>query len=170
MARVFLGLGANVGNRRANLALAISWLAPACRVVRVSSLYRSAAVVSEGAAPGPDFLNAACEVETELSPEELLDHVKTIEHAIGRRPAERWAPRPIDIDVLLYDERVVETAELRVPHPSIGERAFVLAPLAELAGDVVHPVEGRTIDEMAEGVEYDGLEHVEEPGWEGSSR
>jgi 2-amino-4-hydroxy-6-hydroxymethyldihydropteridine diphosphokinase len=103
MARAYLGLGANVGNRKANLKLALRWLAPACRVVAVSSLYRTEAVVPEGAPPGPDYLNAACEVETELSPEELLEQVKAIEHAIGRRPAERWAQRPIDIDILLYD-------------------------------------------------------------------
>jgi len=161
--RVFLGLGANVGNRKENLRLALRWLQPACRVIAVSSLYRSEAVVLEGAAPGPDYLNAACEVETDLSPHDLLAHVKSIEHAIGRRPAERWAPRPIDIDILLYGDQVINTDELIVPHPRIAERNFVLAPLAELASDVDHPVGDRTIGELAEEIDYDGLEHLAAP-------
>jgi 2-amino-4-hydroxy-6-hydroxymethyldihydropteridine diphosphokinase len=163
MARAFLALGSNVGNRRENLRLALRLLAPECRVVAVSSLYRSQAVVLEGAPPGPDYLNAACEVETSLSPHDLLAHVKGIERAIGRRPAERWAPRPIDIDILLYADQTVDTEELVVPHPRMAERNFVLAPLAELGSDVEHPGEGRTIGEIAEDVDFDGLEHIASP-------
>ncbi|MEX0751234.1 MAG: 2-amino-4-hydroxy-6-hydroxymethyldihydropteridine diphosphokinase, partial [Dehalococcoidia bacterium] len=112
---------------------------------------------------------AACEVETSLSPHELLAHAKSVEHAIGRRPAERWSPRPIDIDILLYDDQVIDSGELVVPHPRLLDRNFVLVPLAELAPDVEHPRERRPIGELAEQVDYDGLEHVSSPSewWQG---
>ncbi|MDP9236295.1 MAG: 2-amino-4-hydroxy-6-hydroxymethyldihydropteridine diphosphokinase [Chloroflexota bacterium] len=163
--RVFLGLGANVGNRIENLRLALRWLEPQCRVVAVSSLYQSAALVLEGSPAGPDYYNGAVEVQTELSPAELLFHVKQIEHDIGRRPAERWAPRPIDIDILLYGDAVIDTPELQIPHPSLTARNFVMAPLAELAGDVVHPVLGKPIGALAEDVDYVGLSLIAERGW-----
>jgi len=165
MARAFLGLGANVGNRRENLRLALRLVRERCDLVTVSSLYRSAAVVPEGELPGPDFLNAACAVTTGLSPEDLLRFLKQIEHDIGRRPAPRWAARPIDIDVLLYDDAVIETPDLTVPHALLAERAFVLVPLAEIAADVTHPLLRETIAELAEGTDLAGLEHVEGPDW-----
>ena len=162
---VYLALGANVGNRAANMRMALRLLEPSCRVTRVSSLYRSDAVVLEGAPPGPDYLNAVCAAETELSPGDLLAFVKRIEHAIGRRPAERWAPRVIDIDILLYDDAIIDTPALTVPHPRIAERNFVLAPLAELAAAAPHPKLGGTIGDLAYAIDYDGLEHLEGPGW-----
>jgi 2-amino-4-hydroxy-6-hydroxymethyldihydropteridine diphosphokinase len=158
--RVFLGLGANVGNRTRNLLLALRLLEPQCRIVAVSSLYRSEAVVLEGQAPGPDYENAVCEVETELPPQDLLALAKEIEHEIGRRPAPRWAPRPIDIDVLLYGDEVVDTPELVVPHPLLHKRGFVLAPLAELAPEARHPVLERSIGEIAEDADFAGLTHL----------
>lgn len=163
--RVFLGLGSNIGDRRANMRAALRWLGPECEVVAVSSLYRSDAIVLEGQPPGPEYLNAACEVRTALSPGELLDHVKRIEHDMGRRPSERWAPRPIDIDVLLYGGRIIETERLTIPHPLLGDRAFVLVPLAEIAGDVVHPAAQRTIEEMAQAVGHAGIARVAGPDW-----
>ena len=162
MTRVFLGLGANVGNRTRNLLLALRLLEPQCRVVAVSSLYRSEAVVLEGQAPGPDYENAVCEVETELPPGELLALAKEIEREIGRRPAPRWAPRPIDIDILLYGDQTSDTPELTVPHPLLHERGFVLAPLAELAPEARHPVLGLSIGEIAEDADFAGLAHLAE--------
>lgn len=163
--RVFLGLGANIGNREANLRLALTWLARGCTVVAVSSLYRSDAVVLEGAPPGPHYLNAACEIATDLAPRDLLHFVKEIEYEIGRRPAERWAPRVIDIDILLYGRAVIATPDLTIPHPRLAGRNFVLVPLAELAPELVHPLLGKTIGELTEDIDFGGLEHVAEPDW-----
>ncbi len=165
MTVVYLALGANVGNRAANMRMALRLLEPSCHVTRVSSLYRSDAIVLEGAPPGPDYLNAACECETDLSPDELLAFAKRIEHAIGRRPAERWAPRVIDIDILLYANVVIDTPTLTIPHPRIAERNFVLAPLAELAADADHPKLSTTIAALAEAIDYAGLEHLQGPAW-----
>jgi 2-amino-4-hydroxy-6-hydroxymethyldihydropteridine diphosphokinase len=167
--RVFIGLGSNIGDREANLRLALRWLAPECRVDAVSSLYGSAAVVLDGQPPGPDFLNAVCEVETELAPATLLSHLKRIEHDIGRRPAARWTPRPIDLDILLYGDHVVDEAtphgQLVVPHRLLTERNFVLVPLAEIAPGALHAPLGRTIGIIAEDADFDGLTWVASPAW-----
>jgi 2-amino-4-hydroxy-6-hydroxymethyldihydropteridine diphosphokinase len=165
MPRVLLGLGSNAGNRRENLRLALRWLEPHCRVESVSSLYRSPAVVPESAPPGPDYLNAACAVTTDLPPHELLRFVKEIEHAIGRRPAPRWSPRPIDIDILLYGDAVVADDDLVIPHPLLAERAFVIVPMAELAPEAMHPLLGKAIGELAEAVDFTGLEYLAGPEW-----
>jgi 2-amino-4-hydroxy-6-hydroxymethyldihydropteridine diphosphokinase len=163
--RALLGLGANVGNREANMRLALRMLGEGCVVLAVSSLYASPAVVLEGEEPGPDYLNAACVVETELNPQDLLRVVKRIEHDIGRRPAPRWAARPIDIDIELYGDAVIETGELRIPHPLMLERAFVMTPLAEVASEAVHPLARRTIGEQSEDVDVSMLRHVRGPEW-----
>jgi 2-amino-4-hydroxy-6-hydroxymethyldihydropteridine diphosphokinase len=165
MTRVFLGLGANMGNREEHLRMALRLLATRCRIVAVSSLYRSTAAVLEGEAPGPEYLNAACAIETDLAPVELLVFAKEIEHAIGRRPAARWAPRPIDIDLLLYGDETIDMPQLTVPHPRIVERNFVVVPLAELAPDAALAGLGRTVGEFAEDADFDGLAHVADPAW-----
>ena len=163
---VFLGLGANLGNRAANLRMALRYVSSLARVDAVSSLYETAPV---GSHHQPDFYNAVCRVATGLSPEALLDYLKRVEFEIGRRPAPHWGPRPIDLDVLLYGERVVETDRLIVPHPRLAERAFVLVPLAEIAPDARHPVLGKTAGEMLASLgerELAGITKVESPGWE----
>lgn len=165
MTRVFLGLGANIGNREANLRQALRSLEGAGHVVAVSSLYQSGAVVLDDADHGPDFLNAVCEIETELAPFELLRFVKAIEQEIGRRPGPRWAPRPIDIDLLLYGGEIVDEEGLIIPHGLMAERNFVLLPLAELAPEVEHPVLRQTIDELAEDADFTGLHHLSGPEW-----
>ena len=164
---VYLGLGSNLGDRRGNLAEALRRLPPLVRVQAVSSLYETQPV---GPQEQPLFYNAACRGVTGLPPLELLRHVKQIERDLGRqpdgRPAERWGPRPIDIDVLLYGDAVIEEAALRVPHAELANRAFVLVPLAELAAELRHPKLGRTIGELADAMDRAGVEKRAASGWE----
>ena len=132
MSKAYLGLGSNLGDRRAYLADALRRLGEGglARVSQVSSIYESAAV---GMVDQPDFLNLVAEVRTELGPRELLGHVLAVENALGRVREQRWGPRTIDIDILWFDGVTIAEEMLVVPHPRLAERAFVLAPLAEIA-------------------------------------
>ncbi|RME63560.1 MAG: 2-amino-4-hydroxy-6-hydroxymethyldihydropteridine diphosphokinase, partial [Nitrospirae bacterium] len=105
-------------------------------VIKVSGLYYTK---PWGYEDQPEFVNLAVEAETDLSPEELLKRVKTIERALGREDTFRWGPRVVDIDILFYDNLVIETDTLKIPHPYIAERDFVLLPMAEIAPQFVHP-------------------------------
>jgi len=148
MATAYIGLGSNLGDREATIRAALDRLRahPHIEVTAESRLIETEPV---GGPPGqPAFLNGAAAVETDLAPHALLDALKQIEHALGRRPRERWGPREIDLDLLLYGDRVVETERLTVPHPRLSERRFVLGPLAEIAPDARDPVTGRTAGEM----------------------
>ena len=137
MSTVFIALGANIGNREANLRMALRAMTRMARVQAVSSLYESE---PEGGADQPAYYNAVCRIETGLEPLSLLRFLKGLEHEIGRRPsAGRGEPRPIDLDILLFDGRVVETDDLTIPHPRLAERSFVVQPLAEIAPDVDSP-------------------------------
>ncbi len=167
---IFLGLGSNIGNREANMRLALRWLGRECTIVAVSSLYRSEAVVLEGTPAGPDYLNAACEITTDLDPQALLRFTQDIEHEIGRRPAARWAPRVIDIDILLYHDRTIAEPNLTIPHPHLGERNFVLIPLAELDPEAILPTLHRTIGDLAGDIDLTGLEHLEGPEWASTTK
>ena len=131
----WIGLGANLGDARAALRAAVRALAalPCTRVLRVSSLYRSAPVD----AGGPDYLNAVAELDTPLAPLALLHALQSIEQAAGRERPYRNAPRTLDLDLLLHGDERLDSPELTVPHPRMGERAFVLLPLAELAPGLV---------------------------------
>ena len=136
--RAFFSLGSNQGDRAAHLQFAVDGLADrAGRVVAISPVYETEPV---GGPPQPDFLNAVVAIETELSPRELLRLAKSLEEAAGREPpapGQRWGPRPLDIDILMVgDEQIVEP-DLIVPHPRIHQRAFVLAPLADVAPELV---------------------------------
>ena len=142
---------------------ALERLARQMHVDAISSLYETDPVGPEGQ---QDFYNAVCRASTQLTPNELLAHVKQVERDIGRMKRERWGPREIDIDILLYGDQVIEEPELHIPHPEMNNRAFVLVPLAELAADVRHPDGGRTIAELAADVDVGGVRLIEEPGWE----
>ena len=144
----FLGFGGNVGNVAATFAMALDEMGrrdESIHVIRTSSIYRTAAV---GENAGGEFLNAVVEIETELSPLDLLTCLQSIETALGRTRAVHWGPRPLDIDLLLYDSETVEEPALLIPHPALWYRRFVLDPLAEIAVDIVHPVLGVTIDQL----------------------
>ena len=138
----YLGLGSNLGDREQNLEHAVSLLERVAAPVVVSSVYETR---PWGYVDQPDFLNLACSVETALSAEELLRAAQAVEVLIGREPTFRYGPRLIDVDILLYGDRIIDTGDLRVPHPSLFERAFALAPLAEIAPELVHPELGTSI-------------------------
>ncbi len=144
---ICLGLGSNLGDREGNIAAAVARLAawPGVSVEKVSSLYETAPV---GYTDQPDFLNAVIAVVTTLGPRELLTACLAVERGLGRERSVRWGPRTVDIDVLFYDDVVLDSDELTLPHPRFHERCFVLVPLAEIAGDA--PVfAGKTAAELA---------------------
>src|ERR1051325_3432925 len=146
---VYFSLGSNVGDRRLNLEFAIGALdSDDLRVTAVSPLYETEHV-GESSEPIPDYLNAVVRAETALTPEELLDRTQSIQRAMGRNPSYRWAPRPIDIDMLLYGGVSLESDRLRLPHPRMRERLFVLRRLADLEPDLVLPSGERIVDLLA---------------------
>jgi len=145
MVTVYLGLGSNLGRCQYNLDRALDFLSQRLRVEKVSSVYDTEPV---GNTNQPRFLNQVCQVSTGLEPIALLTLLKGIESKLGRLPHTSNGPRPIDIDILFYGDQVMETPKLVIPHPRLTERAFVLIPLAEIAPELVHPVNGKTITEL----------------------
>jgi 2-amino-4-hydroxy-6-hydroxymethyldihydropteridine diphosphokinase len=149
--RAYIGLGSNLGDREANLGLALEWLAklPSVRVEATSPVYESAAVGPGDQGP---YLNAAVELSCEQAPEALLEALLAIESQAGRdrsAEVERWAARTLDLDLLFYADECIDRPGLSVPHPRLHERRFVLEPLCDLAPRLVHPREGVTISELA---------------------
>jgi len=162
MERIFLGLGSNLGDRSANLRAAVSHLRKAgVHPTRSSSCYETEPV---GPQDQGKFLNAVIEVRSSLEPRELLDLCKEIERRLGRQPTIRWGPRLIDIDILLWGDRVIDEPDLRVPHPEMPNRAFVLAPLDEIAPEVYNIACGCTVHELAIQLgDVTGVERSSEP-------
>jgi 2-amino-4-hydroxy-6-hydroxymethyldihydropteridine diphosphokinase len=146
--RVHIGIGSNLGDRRANTGEAIEKVAqlPGTRVVRASSLYESEPLGDAKTW----FVNSVIEIESDLTPEALLKKLQAIEEAMGRKrvKGKRWGSRIIDLDILLFDQDVIDKRNLKIPHPELHKRRFVLLPLAELAPQVIHPQLGQSISTL----------------------
>ena len=153
--RIYIGIGSNLGDRRANTTEAIDRITkiPDTRVMRASSLYESEPLGNAKTW----FVNSVIEIETELGAESMLKRLKAIEDAMGRKrvKGKRWGSRIIDLDILLSENEVVDKRNLRVPHPEMHKRRFVLMPLAELAPHVVHPGLGQSVSALLATVKDD---------------
>jgi 2-amino-4-hydroxy-6-hydroxymethyldihydropteridine diphosphokinase len=146
MMRVYLCLGSNLGDRETNLAVAAEWIGKQIgKVMACSAVYETAAW---GKQDQPDYLNQAMEVETVLPVEQVLEQCLQIEHRLGRTRDVKWESRLMDIDILFYGQEVIDSPQLKVPHPFLQERKFVLLPLNEIAGGLVHPVFHKTVSEL----------------------
>jgi 2-amino-4-hydroxy-6-hydroxymethyldihydropteridine diphosphokinase len=163
MARAFVGLGSNLGDRLGFLRTAARrlGLAPGVRVTGWSAVYATAPWGP--VADQPEFLNAALELRTTLRPRPLLRRLAGIEAALGRVRTVAQGPRTLDLDLLLYEGEVVDTAELTVPHPRLHLRAFVLVPLCDLAPDLRHPVLGATLTDLRAALDPTGVRQVAGP-------
>jgi 2-amino-4-hydroxy-6-hydroxymethyldihydropteridine diphosphokinase len=142
---VYLALGSNLGVPSANLKNAINNLTPQMNVRAKSSVYETA---PWGYTDQPAFLNQVVKAETYLEPEALLQHLKRLESVMGRVPSFQNGPRLIDIDILFYDDLVLDSPIVQIPHPRLHERAFVLMPLHDLSPDLVHPVLQKSVSEL----------------------
>lgn len=151
---VYLGLGTNLGDRRGNLQAAVAALPPLVEVMAESKVYETPAW---GFEDQPTFLNMAVKAQTDLAPGDLLAYLKGIEARLGRTATFRWGPRVIDIDILFYDDLLLETPELVIPHARLHERAFVLIPLLDIDPELVHPLLHKTMRQLSEGVDASGI-------------
>lgn len=152
MARVFIGIGSNEGDRLEYISRAVQRLrdCPGVELEQMATIFETEPV---GGPPQPDYLNTVVSITTTLNPRQLLERLKTLEQSLGRVPSgPRWGPRVIDLDILLYDDRILNEPDLIIPHPRMHERRFVLQPLAQLAPGLVHPILGKTIADLLKAV------------------
>jgi 2-amino-4-hydroxy-6-hydroxymethyldihydropteridine diphosphokinase len=159
MSIVYLGLGSNLGDRRANLTAAATGLPPAATVLRASGIYETQ---PWGYLEQPAFLNQVLETETNLAPTDLLAALKRLEAGLGRLPTFRYGPRLIDLDILLYDQLVLDLPDLVIPHPQMAQRAFTLVPLAELAPGLVHPQLGINMAQLKDKIDLSGVKLIKD--------
>jgi 2-amino-4-hydroxy-6-hydroxymethyldihydropteridine diphosphokinase len=152
---VYLALGSNLDNRLANLKQAVAALSPQMEVKAKSHVYETP---PWGYEDQPKFLNQVIKAKTYLEPEPLLKHIKRLETALGRKPSFQNGPRLIDIDILFYDDLILDTPSLVLPHPGLHERGFVLLPLMDIDPDLVHPVNKKSIREMVALSDVRGIE------------
>ena len=137
MPLVFISIGSNLGDRIENCITAVQEISSFANILALSSIYETEPVGKEDQ---PYFINCVIKIETELSPSRLLASLQSVEDKLGRRHEERWGPRVIDLDIIFYNDLVIETEELTIPHPRAHLRRFVLLPLSEIAPEKVHPV------------------------------
>ncbi len=156
----YLALGTNMGDRMRNLAIAIESLLPPVDPLLASSIY---ATTPWGFSDQPDFLNMVLKVGTDLTPHQLLYHAKGIEKKLDRQPTFRYGPRPIDIDIIFYDNVILKTEKLTIPHARLQERAFVLVPLCEIAPNLKHPGLKLSVRDMLQGLNQEGISVVALP-------
>ena len=152
---VYLALGSNLGDRLANLRQAIASLTPQMDVKSKSAVYETP---PWGYEDQPKFLNQVIKAKTYLEPEPLLKHLKRLEVALGRKESFPNGPRLIDLDILFYDDQVLNTPSLVIPHPRLQERGFVLLPLMDIDPELIHPVSQKSVREMAALCNLDGIE------------
>jgi 2-amino-4-hydroxy-6-hydroxymethyldihydropteridine diphosphokinase len=154
---VFIALGSNIGDRQANLEKARSSFDPEIEILQCSSVYKTP---PWGYFDQPVFLNQVCECGTRLEPLDLLNYLKGIEKEMGRELSFLYGPRLIDLDILFYDQLVVDYPNLSIPHPHIEKRAFVLVPLMDIAPEFCHPATGVTVQDMYHKVDTQGIKKI----------
>ena len=151
---IYIALGTNLGDRLANLRAALHSFSPDFRLVAASRIFETP---PWGFTDQPAFLNMAVHARTNLSPAESLAKLKQLEVELGREQTFRWGPRLIDLDILFYDDLVLNTPPLVIPHPRLHERGFVLVPLMDIASDLVHPVLDKMIRQLLAAVDANGI-------------